>query len=88
MAAVAQWERRAIGVRTREASPSSGRKVFGSAVRRARCRCVTSIVSAHTAGAGWSEIARKLTAEGTATAHGGARWHPSTVRAVVLANAT
>lgn len=30
------------------------------------------------------EIARALTAEGIATAHGGRRWWPSTVRAVLL----
>lgn len=46
------------------------------------------LVSAHKAGAGWSEIARKLNSEGIATAHGGSQWHPSTVRAVVLAHAT
>lgn len=31
-----------------------------------------------------SEIARALTAEGVPTAHGGRRWWPSTVRAVLL----
>jgi hypothetical protein len=44
------------------------------------------LVSAHKAGAGWSEIARRLNAEAVPTAHGGERWHPSTVRAVVLAH--
>jgi Recombinase len=33
---------------------------------------------------GLSEIARALTAEGVPTAHGGRRWWPSTVRAVLL----
>jgi hypothetical protein len=35
-------------------------------------------------GEGWTAIARRLNAEGVPTAHGGARWHASTVRAVVL----
>jgi len=38
------------------------------------------------AGAGWSTIARALNADGVPTAQGGARWYPSTVRAVVLAH--
>jgi len=40
--------------------------------------------TAHMAGAGWSVIARQLNAEAVPTAHGGAKWYPSTVRAVVL----
>jgi DNA invertase Pin-like site-specific DNA recombinase len=89
MAAVAQWERRAIGVRTREALAVKraqgvrlGRPVVLNAELAAR------IVSAHKSGAGWSEIARRLNAEAVPTAHGGEQWHPSTVRAVVLAHAT
>jgi hypothetical protein len=35
-------------------------------------------------GRGLSEIARALTAEGVPTAHGGQRWWPSTVRAVLV----
>jgi Recombinase len=35
-------------------------------------------------GRSFGEIARALTSEGIATAHGGRRWWPSTVRAVVL----
>ncbi|HXF97410.1 MAG TPA: recombinase family protein [Gaiellaceae bacterium] len=35
-------------------------------------------------GRGLSEIARALTAEGIPTAHGGRRWWPSTVRAVLI----
>ena len=87
MAAVAQWERRAIGVRTREALAVKraqgvrlGRPTVLSADIAAR------LVAAHKAGAGWSEIARKLNSEGIPTAHGGSQWHPSTVRAVVLAH--
>jgi hypothetical protein len=45
---------------------------------------VARIRAAHKAGEGWSAIARQLNAEGVPTAHGGNKWHPSTVRAVVL----
>ena len=87
MAAVAQWERRAIGVRTREAL--AVKRAQGIQLGRPKvldADVVARIVSDHEAGAGWSEIARQLNAEGEPTAHGGARWHPSTVRAVVLAH--
>lgn len=39
----------------------------------------------HAAGHSLGEIARTLTAEGVATAHGGRRWWPSTVRAILAA---
>jgi Recombinase len=45
---------------------------------------VDEILAAHQKGAGWSQIARDLNARGVPTAHGGAKWHPSTVRAVVM----
>ena len=85
MAAVAQWERRAIGVRTREALAAKR----SQGVRLGRppslsAQIVSHILEARDRGIGWSEIARQLNAEGVATAHGGAQWYPSTVRAVVL----
>jgi hypothetical protein len=42
------------------------------------------ILAARSAGDGLSAIARALNADEVPTAHGGAKWHPSTVRAVVL----
>ena len=89
MAAVAQWERRAIGVRTREAL--AVKRAQGVRLGRPTVLdpgVAADLVSAHEAGAGWSEIAQRLNAAGTPTAHGGVRWHPSTVRAVVLAQAS
>ena len=87
MASAAQWERRIIGQRTRDALAQKraqgvrlGRPNVLAGDLRAR------IVAAHEAGAGWSAIARTLNAEAVPTAHGGAQWHPSTVRAVVLSN--
>jgi hypothetical protein len=41
------------------------------------------ICSEHAAGKSLAEIARGLNATGTPTAHGGAQWWPSTVRAVL-----
>jgi hypothetical protein len=41
------------------------------------------IRATHGAGKSLAQIARDLTASGTPTAHGGARWWPSTVRAVL-----
>ena len=85
MAAVAQWERRAIGARTKEAL--AAKRAQGVRLGRPRVvprRVVTRITKARRAGQGWSAIARTLEADGVPTAHGGSRWHPSTVRAIYL----
>jgi DNA invertase Pin-like site-specific DNA recombinase len=84
MASAAQWERRIIGQRTRDAL--AVKRAQG--VRLGRPQVVSSelaarIRAAHEAGAGWSALARQLNAEGVPTAHGGTKWYPSTVRAVV-----
>jgi DNA invertase Pin-like site-specific DNA recombinase len=87
MASAAQWERRIIGQRTREALVE--KRAQGVRLGRPPTlpeSVVEQIVSATKDGEGWSAIARHLNAEGVPTAHGGARWHPSTVRAVALAN--
>ncbi len=44
---------------------------------------LAEIRTAHAAGRSLAQIARELNATGTPTAHGGARWWPSTVRAVL-----
>jgi hypothetical protein len=44
---------------------------------------VTEIRARRDAGESLAQIARELNAAGTPTAHGGARWWPSTVRAVL-----
>jgi hypothetical protein len=48
-----------------------------------RDELVVEIRAAHAAGRSLAQIARELNAAGTPTAHGGARWWPSTVRAVL-----
>jgi len=85
MAAVAQWERRAIGQRTKDAL--AAKKAAG--VRLGRPPALPGdvrdrILTAYQAGSGWSAIAGQLNEEEIPTAHGGAKWHPSTVRAVVM----
>lgn len=88
LASAAQYERELISARTKEGMAQ--RKVDGWAGGRpaGRPRVLDEhvrdrIVAAHTAGNGWTAIARDLTAAQVPTARGGAVWHPSTVRAVV-----
>ncbi len=83
MAAVAQWERRAIGARTREAL--AAKRAQGVRLGRPRLldpAVAGRIVAERDAGAGWSAIARGLDADRIPTAQGGARWWPATVRSV------
>jgi DNA invertase Pin-like site-specific DNA recombinase len=86
LAATAQCERRAIGARTRDAL--AARRADGVRLGRPTVlppEVVDRILAAHQRGMGWTAIARELNSEGVPTAHGGAQWHPSTVRAVALA---
>lgn len=89
MAAAAQWERRIIGQRTKDALAVKR----SQGVRLGRPRSLPDavrarIVGEHQAGAGWSTIARGLEADGIATAQGGARWYPATVRSIYRAERT
>src|SRR5664280_3763569 len=89
LAATAQCERRAIGARTRDAL--AARRADGVRLGRPTVlppEVVDRILAAHQRGMGWTAIARELNSEGVPTAHGGAQWHPSTVRAVALAQWT
>lgn len=85
---VAQWERRTIGQRTKDALAAKkadgvrlGRPVELDPNVRER------ILAARQAGAGWSAIARDLNTADIPTAHGGAKWYPSTVRAIATREA-
>ena len=85
-AVFAQLERRLIGERTRAAL--AVKKAQG--VRLGRPPLVAEqlrvrLVAERRAGDGWTMIADRLTAERTPTVHGGRRWYPATVCAVVLA---
>ena len=84
LASASQWERRIIGQRTKDALAE--KRAQGVRLGRPTTlpqAVVERIVAARNDGHGWSVIARDLNAEQVATAHGGAKWHPSTVRAVV-----
>lgn len=86
MGSAAQWERRIIGQRTRDAL--AVKRAQGVKLGRPTTlpeSVVNRIVAARSAGGGWSGIARTLNDDGVPTAHGGAKWHPSTVRAVAVA---
>jgi DNA invertase Pin-like site-specific DNA recombinase len=88
MASAAQWERRIIGQRTRDAlAVKRAQGVRLGRPQEVAVDVVTRIRGAHQAGAGWSAIARQLNAEAVPTTHGGAKWYPSTVRAVALSAA-
>jgi DNA invertase Pin-like site-specific DNA recombinase len=79
------YERRLIGQRTRDAL--AAKRAAGVVLGRPRTLDSTvrqRIIAEHTAGRSFRAIAQTLTAEGVATAHGGARWYASTVRHVVL----
>ena len=82
-AAVAQYERRLIGSRTREAMAAAkargarfGRPVEHSPAVRAL------VVEMRESGATLQQIADRLTGDGVATPRNG-RWHPSTVRSIL-----
>jgi DNA invertase Pin-like site-specific DNA recombinase len=84
MAAFAQYERRLIGQRTREALAVKrdqgvrlGRPRVMSDAARDRCRVLRA------QGLPLAKIADQLTAEAVPTAHGGRRWYGSTVRAAL-----
>ena len=77
MASAAQWERRIIGQRTRDAL--AVKRAQGVRLGRPQALAgdvVARILSAHEAGAGWSVIARQLNAEAVPTAHGGSEVVP------------
>jgi len=84
MAAVAQWERRAIGERTRAALAVRRRE----GVRLGRPRAVppeirARVVAERAAGQTFRRIAAGLDADAIPTARGGKRWRPETIRRLV-----
>ena len=83
MVSVAQWERRAIGRRTKEAL--AARKAQGVQLGRPRQLPVNGrrrIVRTRRRGLTLRAIADALNAEAVPTAQGGKNWYPSTVRNV------
>jgi DNA invertase Pin-like site-specific DNA recombinase len=81
----AQFERRRIADRTRETL--AVKRAQGVRLGRPSGLTLpvrTRILAARRDGAGWSQIAAILNADGVPTAHGGALWHAATVRYVCL----
>jgi DNA invertase Pin-like site-specific DNA recombinase len=86
LATFAQFERRLIGLRTREALQE--KKKQGVRLGRPRelpTKVRSRIKRRRKAGASLSQIAAELNGSRVPTAHGGARWYASTVRAVLKA---
>ena len=84
IASVAQWERRIIGERTRDAL--AVRRAAGVRLGRPRTldkKLVNRIRRERSRGRTFADIASRLNAELVPTAHGG-RWHPTTVRNLAL----
>lgn len=84
LASAAQYERRIIGARTRDALAQRRRE----GVRLGRpsvlpAYVVARIVNARRAGETFAAIAGALNADGVPTAQGGASWWPATVRKVL-----
>jgi DNA invertase Pin-like site-specific DNA recombinase len=83
VASVAQYERRLIGVRTKDAM--AVHKLNGAQYGRRRGvpeRVCRYIVRLRAAGASYASIASRLNARRVATSYGGKRWYASTVRVV------
>ena len=84
MGSAAQWEHRIIAQRTKDAL--AVKRAQGVRLGRPSALSeyvVALIVGWHEEGLSLSEIARRLNSENRPTAHGGARWHASTIRKVL-----
>jgi DNA invertase Pin-like site-specific DNA recombinase len=88
MASAAQWERRIIGQRTKDALAI--RRAEGVRLGRPSVLApslVARIVDARREGCSYRAIAKQLNTDHIPTAHGGLVWHPATVRSVVHSQA-
>src|SRR5581483_2320648 len=84
LASVAQWERRIIGQRTREALAVKKRQ--GVAIGRPPtlpASVVKRIKRQRKAGKTYAAIAHALNRDAVPTAQGGRKWYPATVRGVL-----
>jgi DNA invertase Pin-like site-specific DNA recombinase len=84
LASAAQYERELIGARTREGMAQ--RRAEGVKMGRPRvltAATVNRITDMRASGLSMAKIAAALNDTGVATAHGGAKWHASTVKRVL-----
>lgn len=89
MASAAQWERRIIGQRTKDAL--AVRRAAGVRLGRPPLldkRVTTFVVARREEGATLAAIANELDAMNEPTVQGGQRWYPSTVKALLTRAAT
>jgi DNA invertase Pin-like site-specific DNA recombinase len=87
MAAVAQWERRVIGARTKDALAQ--KKAQGVRLGRPRSidpTVLARVVALRSEGHSLRSIAAVLEPEGVPTARGGRCWHPATVRGLLASH--
>ena len=85
LAVFAQWERRLIGQRTKDAL--AVKRAQGTRLGRPRSiapELACEIVDMHHSGSTYSAIARELNRRGVPTAHAGREWHDTTIRALVI----
>jgi DNA invertase Pin-like site-specific DNA recombinase len=79
----AQYERRLIGIRTRDALAANREQgVILGRPQTLADDVVRHIVEAHNSGLSFRAIAAGLEADNVPTARGGAKWHASAVKAV------
>ena len=86
MASAAQWERRIIGQRTREAL--AAKRAAGVRLgppRRLPDHVAEQIVDLRSSGLSWARVAETLNELAVPTALTGRQWYPSTARSAVLA---
>lgn len=83
MAAVAQWERETIGLRTKEAlAAAKARGVHVGRPSKQDPAVVSRIRGLRTRGHTYREIADRLNADAVPLSGGGKQWYPNTIRSV------
>jgi DNA invertase Pin-like site-specific DNA recombinase len=88
MASAAQWERRIIGLRTKEAlAAKRAAGVRLGAPRRVPDEVCLRIQTLRSEGLSWAAVADRLNTEDVPRGAGGSRWYPSTARSALLAYA-
>ena len=79
----AEIERKFIGKRTKDAMAELGKTRHMGRKRQLPFETVERVKVARAGGASMAKIAAALNEDGVPTAHGGVKWYPSTVKAVL-----